>query len=168
MTPDDLVVTRWGARFQGRRLPCAVGRGGITQDKREGDGATPAGTWRLVFGAYRADRTLPPPSVLPLVPISPADIWSDDPADPAYNHWLHAHGHPFGHERLRRAGPLYDLVLMSDWNWPDARPGKGSAIFIHAWRRPRYPTAGCIAFRPVHLRWIVARWTTRSRVRVYP
>lgn len=168
MTPDDLVVTRWGARFRGRRFPCAVGRGGITRDKREGDGATPAGIWRLAFGAYRADRIVPPTSVLPLVPIGPGDIWSDDPADPAYNHWLNAPAHPFGHERLRRADPLYDLVLVSEWNWPDARPGKGSAIFLHAWRRPRYPTAGCIALRPDHLRWIVMRWSVRSRVVVYP
>lgn len=168
MTPEDLVVTRWGARFRGRRFPCAVGRGGITETKREGDGATPAGVWRLAFGGYRADRITPPETVLPLVPIGPADIWSDDPADPAYNHWLHARNHPFGHERLRRGDPLYDLVLVSDWNWPDARPGAGSAIFVHAWRRPRYPTAGCIGFRPDHLRWITAQWSLRSRVVVYP
>ena len=28
----------------GRVLPCSVGRGGVTTAKREGDGATPAGT----------------------------------------------------------------------------------------------------------------------------
>jgi L,D-peptidoglycan transpeptidase YkuD (ErfK/YbiS/YcfS/YnhG family) len=44
MSRIDIVVTRWGARFMGRRFPCAIGRGGITQTKREGDGATPAGT----------------------------------------------------------------------------------------------------------------------------
>jgi L,D-peptidoglycan transpeptidase YkuD (ErfK/YbiS/YcfS/YnhG family) len=55
-------------------------------------------------------------------------------------------------------------VLVSDWNWPDAVAGKGSAIFVHHWRRPRYPTAGCIALRPDHLRWILARWTARNRI----
>ena len=49
------------------------------------------------------------------------------------------------HERLRRPDPLYDLVLVTDWNWPKTRAGRGSAIFLHQWRRPRYPTAGCIA-----------------------
>ena len=29
---------------------------GITRNKREGDGATPAGAWRLMGGGYRADR----------------------------------------------------------------------------------------------------------------
>lgn len=159
-----MVVTRWGARFRGRRFPCAVGRGGITQDKREGDGATPAGLWRLVGAGYRADRTAAPE--LPFRPhaVGPGDIWSDDPEDPAYNHGLRAPGHRFGHERLRRADRLYDLVLISDWNWPDAVAGRGSAIFVHVWRARRYPTAGCIAFARGDLMWIMARWSRRSRI----
>lgn len=160
----DMVVTRQGARFMGRRFPCSVGRGGITGDKREGDGATPAGVWRLVLGGYRADRALPPSSILPLAMIGARDIWSDDPVDPNYNQWLEAAAYPHSHERLRRADKLYDLFLVSDWNWPEATPGRGSAIFVHAWRRPRYPTAGCIAFRPDHLGWIVSRWTPKSRI----
>ena len=158
------MVTRWGARFRGRRFACAIGRGGITGDKREGDGATPAGAWQLVAGGWRADRRPPPVSTIPLLPIGLTDIWSDDSDDPDYNQWLMARAHPFGHERLRRADGLYDLVLMSDWNWPQAAPGRGSAIFVHAWRKPRHPTAGCIAFRPEDLAWIAARWTARARV----
>ena len=61
-----------------------------------------------------------------------------------------------GDTPLRRADPLYDLVLLTDWNWPDATPGRGSAIFLHRWRRPGFPTEGCIAFRPDHLRQIAA------------
>ena len=38
-------------------------------------------------------------------------------------------------ERLRRADPLYDLVILTDWNWPSAERGRGSAIFMHRWRR---------------------------------
>ena len=37
--PDDLVVTPQGCRFLNRRFACAIGRSGITGDKREGDGA---------------------------------------------------------------------------------------------------------------------------------
>jgi L,D-peptidoglycan transpeptidase YkuD (ErfK/YbiS/YcfS/YnhG family) len=159
-----MIVTRWGARFMGRRFPVSIGRGGLTAAKREGDGATPIGIWRLVMGGYRADRMAMPQSVIPLAAIGPADIWSDDPADPDYNQWLTKRNHPFSHEKLRRAGRLYDLVLMSDWNWPGAVPGRGSAIFVHAWRRPRYPTAGCLAFRPDHLRWIVEHWRPETRI----
>jgi L,D-peptidoglycan transpeptidase YkuD (ErfK/YbiS/YcfS/YnhG family) len=163
-TRDDMVVTRWGARFRGRRIPCAIGRGGVTAAKREGDGASPAGAWRLVFGGYRPDRIAAPLSPIPLAAVGPADIWSDDATDPDYNHWLTRAGHPFSHERLRRGDRLYDLVLMSDWNWPEAVPGKGSAIFVHLWRRPRFPTAGCIAFSRPDLSWIIARWSPRSRI----
>lgn len=91
------------------------------------------------------------------------DLWSDDGADPAYNHLVRA-PHPFSHERLCRADPLYDIVLITDWNWPDAKPGRGSAIFLHQWRKPRHPTEGCIAFRRDHLRWIARRIVPGSRV----
>ena len=60
------------------------------------------------------------------------------------------------HEKLRRADPLYDVIMLTDWNWPQAQAGKGSAIFLHQWRRPGYPTEGCIAFDRTHLHWIAA------------
>lgn len=151
-----LVVTRWGARFLGRRFPCSLGRGGVTANKREGDGATPEGRHRILGMLYRPDRlrgvTLPPWAE----PIGPGDLWSDDPTDPAYNHAVRV-PHRFGHEMLRRADPLYDLILVTDWNYPTATPGKGSAIFVHRWRRPGFPTAGCVAFAPEDLLWIAQR-----------
>ena len=58
MTIHDMIVTRWGTHFMGRRLPSVIGRGGIVppEDKREGDGATPAGEHRIVGMLYRPDR----------------------------------------------------------------------------------------------------------------
>jgi L,D-peptidoglycan transpeptidase YkuD (ErfK/YbiS/YcfS/YnhG family) len=149
VTPRDLVLTPRGLRFMGRRWPCAIGRGGVTDAKREGDGATPRGVHRIVGLLYRPDRMARP--VDWAVPIRPGDLWSDDPADPDYNLMVRA-PHAYSHERLRRADPLYDLVILTDWNWPRAEPGRGSAIFLHAWRRPGYPTAGCVALDPRHLR----------------
>ena len=72
--------------------------------------------------------------------------------------------YPYSHEVLRRADPLYDLVLITDWNWPQAQKGRGSCIFIHQWRRPGYPTEGCVAFRRDHLLWIAQRLTYESRL----
>ncbi len=144
-----MVLTPRGLRFMGRRWPCAIGRGGVTDAKREGDGATPRGVHRIVGLLYRPDRMARP--VDWAVPIRPGDLWSDDPADPDYNLMVRA-PHAYSHERLRRADPLYDLVILTDWNWPRAQPGRGSAIFLHAWRRPGYPTAGCVALDPRHLR----------------
>ena len=163
MTPADLVVTRQGARFMGRRFPCAIGRGGIlpARRKREGDGATPDGVHRIVGMLYRPDRMTAPADWA--LSIGPVDLWSDDSDDPDYNLMVRA-PHRYSHERLRRADPLYDLVIITDWNWPHAEPGRGSAIFIHAWRRPRYPTAGCVAFDRADLRWIAARLTHQTRL----
>ena len=161
MTPADLVVTPSGLRFLGRRFPCVVGRGGITASKREGDGATPAGRHRIAGMLYRPDRMAPP--VPWAVPIGPRDLWSDDPADLDYNLMVRA---PYGpsHERLRRADRLYDLVLVTDWNWPIATPGRGSAIFLHRWRKPRHPTEGCVAMAPAHLLWIAVRIRLGTRI----
>lgn len=148
-----LTVTRWGARYLGRDLSCAIGRGGLTRAKREGDGATPVGRHRILGVMFRPDRI--PARLLPpwARPIGPRDLWSDDVADPAYNSLVQA-PHPYSHEALRRPDPLYDLVFVTDWNFPRAIPGRGSAIFVHRWRKPRHPTAGCVAFAPRDLLWL--------------
>lgn len=158
-SPQDIVVTKWGARFMGRRFPCAIGKGGIRADKREGDGATPVGVHAVPLFYYRADRVPPINGHM----IGPRDLWCDAGDDPAYNHLVRA-PYAASHERMRRSDRLYDLVGVTDWNWPVATPGKGSAIFLHRWRKPRHPTEGCVAFRADHLRWIAERLTPRSRL----
>lgn len=165
MTATDLVVGRWGCRFMGHRFPCSIGKGGITKRKREGDGATPVGMHTLVGMLYRPDRMAQPTNWAK--PIGPRDLWSDDANHEDYNMMVRA-PYPFSHERLARADPLYDLVLLTNWNWPYAVKGRGSAIFVHAWRKPRHPTEGCVAFRPDHLLWIAQRITYQTRLIVQP
>ncbi|MEQ6249755.1 L,D-transpeptidase family protein [Sulfitobacter sp. HNIBRBA3233] len=161
MTPDDLVLTPRGVRFHGRLWPCTIGKGGIKTRKQEGDGATPRGTHRIVGMLYRPDRIARPAPWAR--PIGPLDLWSDDVADPEYNMMVRA-PHGFGHERLRRADPLYDLVILTDWNWPYAVKGRGSAIFLHQWRRPGFPTEGCIAFSRQNLHRIAPLISYRTRL----
>lgn len=165
MKKADIVAGRWGAQFMGRRFPCTVGRGGIVgaDNKREGDGGSPSGIHKIVGLLYRPDRIAR--SSLPdwAVPIGLGDFWSEDPSDPDYNHMVQT-PHRFGHECLRRADPMYDVVLITDWNWPDAVPGRGSAIFIHQWRRPGHPTAGCVGFRRADVLWIARRIKPATRL----
>ena len=161
MTPIDLVLTPMGLRFLGRVFPCCVGRGGLVDDKREGDGGTPKGVHGLVGMLYRPDRMARPADWA--VPIRPGDLWSDDPSHEDYNLMVRA-PYPHSHEALRRADPLYDLVILTDWNWPRAERGKGSAIFIHRWRKPGHPTEGCIGLDPAHLRWIARRIRYETRL----
>ena len=160
-TPGDLVLGRNHVRFAGRRFPCTIGRGGIVANKREGDGGTPEGVHRIVGLLYRPDRMAAP--VDWAEPIGPRDLWCDDPGHDDYNLMVRE---PFAAsaEKLRRADRLYDVVLLTNWNWPRAQRGAGSAIFLHRWRRPGYPTEGCVAFRPDHLLWIVRRLRYGARL----
>ncbi len=57
----------------------------------------------------------------------------------------------FGHEQLFRSDHLYDLIIITNWNWPYAVKGRGSAIFIHSWKKKVYPTEGCIALSKKNL-----------------
>src|SRR5271166_3533790 len=66
-------------------LPVALGRGGIKANKREGDGATPRGTFRLKQLWWRADRHPRPATLLPVRQIHAADGWCEDPRDRRYN-----------------------------------------------------------------------------------
>ena len=160
----DLVVTRWAARYRGWTFPCAIGRGGIGHKRGEGDNITPVGSFEIAAAGYRADRMARPAFGVPVFAIGPADIWSDDPNDPDYNHGLTARNYRFSHENLARPDPLYDVFAVLDFNWPEAQAGAGSAIFLHHWRKPRHPTAGCVAFAPTVLHYILRTWQPGARV----
>lgn len=161
----DLVVTGRHLRFLGRTFPCELGRGGIVPAtaKREGDGATPMGSHAICGLLFRPDRVAAARLPRWAVPIGPMDLWSDDPQDPDYNHMVCA-PHTWSHERLRRADGQYDMVLVTGWNWPNATPGRGSAIFVHLRRGPGRPTAGCIALRRSDMMWIVQRLSAQGRL----
>jgi L,D-peptidoglycan transpeptidase YkuD (ErfK/YbiS/YcfS/YnhG family) len=123
---------------------CAVGRAGIASHKREGDGATPRGRFRLLAVLYRPDRLPRPKTHLPLTAIRPDSGWCDDPGSPAYNQPVRL---PFAanHEELWRSDHLYDVVVVIDYNTRPAIPGAGSAIFLHLATPDYAPTAGCVA-----------------------
>lgn len=97
------------------------------------------------------------------MPIGPRDLWSDASGRSGYNTMVRA-PYPHSHEVLRRADPLYDLIILTDWNWPEGIAGRGSAIFIHQWRRPGFPTEGCIALDRHDLHDIAKRITHQTRL----
>jgi L,D-peptidoglycan transpeptidase YkuD (ErfK/YbiS/YcfS/YnhG family) len=130
----------WGAAT----YRCALGRGGIRADKREGDGATPAGSLPLRRLIYRADRLERPETVLAAAPMAPADGWCDDPADSEYNRQVRL-PYPGRAEALWREDGIYDLVVVLGWNDDPVVPGRGSAIFLHVARPDYAPTQGCVA-----------------------
>ena len=159
----DLVLTPTGLRYGRTLLPCTIGRSGITTTKREGDGATPAGRHHIIGLLYRPDRIARHRLPAWATPIGPRDLWCDAPDHAAYNHLARA---PIAAsaEALRRADPLYDLILLTDWNWPQATPHRGSAIFLHQWRRPGAATAGCIAVARHDMLWLAQNAAPGTRL----
>jgi L,D-peptidoglycan transpeptidase YkuD (ErfK/YbiS/YcfS/YnhG family) len=140
----DLVYAAGLLSWPAGEVRAACGRSGVRADKREGDGASPAGTFALLDAYYRADRLAPPSTHLPLGALRPEDAWVDDPADPNYNRHVTL-PYAAGHEEMWRADGLYDLVVLIGYNTDPPVPGRGSAIFLHVAGPEFAPTAGCIA-----------------------
>jgi L,D-peptidoglycan transpeptidase YkuD (ErfK/YbiS/YcfS/YnhG family) len=144
-------------------LPVALGRGGIKADKREGDGGTPRGIFRLKRLWWRAERHARPATLLPARRIKPDDGWCENPSDRHYNQPVKV---PAGSkaDRLARADALYDFVVEIDHNTRPRVAGRGSAVFIHVARRGFAPTAGCVALTSHSLRRLLARVGPRTRI----
>lgn len=130
----------------GRTVPCALGMGGVVgaKDKREGDGASPLGTWAIRRVLYRPDKGGPPQTGLPTKALARDDGWCDAPLDPAYNRAVKL-PHPVSAEQMWRGDDVYDLVCVLAHNDDPPVPMLGSAIFLHL-AKPGYPpTQGCVA-----------------------
>lgn len=142
----------------GLYLRCALGRGGVVPagDKREGDGASPAGIWPARRVWYRPGSGPAPETGLPVIALAPDDGWCAAPDDARYNCWVPL---PFSasHERLWRPDGLYDLIVELGYNDDPPRPGRGSAIFLHIARVSFAPTQGCVALAEGDLREVLKR-----------
>ena len=126
-------------------FPCALGWGGISANKREGDGATPLAAMRILSGYFRNEQFAQARRArMAMVPIGPDLGWCEVPADRNYNRPVKI---PYGasHERMKRDDRLYDACLVLDWNISPRRRGRGSAIFFHLARPDFTPTQGCVA-----------------------
>lgn len=146
-------------------LPVALGRTGIKANKREGDGATPRGTFRLKRVWWRADKHPRPATLLPARRIAADDGWCEDPHDRHYNHPVKL---PPGAkaDRLMRADGLYDFVIELNHNTRPRIAGRGSAIFIHAARPGFAPTAGCVALALPELRRLLRGLGPRTKLSI--
>lgn len=145
-------------------LPCALGRSGVTRQKREGDGATPAGSHALLYALLRRGR-LPPPRAVPARFVRPDDIWCDDSRSFLYNRPLRGRS-ALSHEDLWRSDRLYDVIGVLDYNIRPRVRGRGSAIFFHIATGDLGPTAGCVALRARDMARLLPRLAKGVRLRI--
>lgn len=165
--PDmDLIVSAEGvAAWRGRQFACALGEGGVTSEKFEGDLATPIGQFPLRYVLYRPDRISVPNTVLPVAPLTPLDGWCDDPADRRYNR-LVCQPYSRSFELLWRRDEIYDLIVVLGYNDAPVVAGRGSAIFLHVARPNMTPTLGCVALRRDDLLTVLAECEPDTLLRV--
>lgn len=142
-------------------IPVSLGRGGMAwglgehtapapegfRIKREGDGCSPAGVFRLpfAFGEEMHGEFLR----LPYVSLTSSHFGVDDEKSGYYNQVVDASSVTVTRdwdsaETMLRPDGLYRLGAMVAHN-PVNLPHAGSCIFLHLWRGPGQPTAGCTA-----------------------
>jgi L,D-peptidoglycan transpeptidase YkuD (ErfK/YbiS/YcfS/YnhG family) len=151
---------REGACWKAAGGPWAarVGRSGLSGNRREGDGTTPTGTYRIGRTMY---GIAPDPGVrYRYRRIVCGDYWVEDPSSPSYNRFRHV---PCGRtppfrvsgERLWQATTAYRHLAVVEFNMNPVVPGRGSGIFLHA--TTGGPTNGCISLPLAQLRQVL-RW----------
>jgi L,D-peptidoglycan transpeptidase YkuD (ErfK/YbiS/YcfS/YnhG family) len=144
-------------------IPVALGRGGIRADKREGDGATPRGTFRPLRVWWRADRHPRPKTFLPVRAIRSEDAWCEDPSSRHYNRPLRLERDGHG-DRLTREDRLYDFIVEIDHNTSPRVAGRGSAVFLHLARADFSPTAGCVSMTRSAMSRLLERLGPQTRI----
>jgi L,D-peptidoglycan transpeptidase YkuD (ErfK/YbiS/YcfS/YnhG family) len=138
------------------QFPCFLGKNGKTHQKREGDGKSPVGRWKLERLNYRPDEMIRPLSKISMRAMNKTDGWCDEAGNRSYNRSIKL---PFSasHEELWRKDEAYDLVVTTNHNQRPRKQGGGSAIFLHVIRKGANETEGCIALSEKHLRIVLAR-----------
>lgn len=163
--PWKLVQGPWPARVGKNGLIWGLGLHPLPQEnhiKREGDGRAPAGVF-AIGDAWGNAATIAKQPEMRYHAVTTRDLWIDDPQSPLYNHH-----HRLNHEpstawelkqQMKQNDPAHALKLFIAHNaCAPIRPGMGSAIFFHIWRRDgSVATAGCTTMAPATLAAMVQR-----------
>ena len=138
--------------------PARLGKNGLSSNRREGDGTTPTGTFRIGSTMYGNE---PNPGVrFRYRRLRCGDWWDEDPSSPSYNSFQHVPcgtKPPFGgaSEGMWEQPRPYPFLAVIEFNTRPTVPGRGSGMFLHA--QTGGPTIGCVSLRKAELR-AVLRW----------
>ena len=140
-----LIKNKHTVQFDDFKFKCCVGKNGFTKFKKEGDGKTPKGIFKIEHLYFRKDRIKKPLTKLKCIEIKRNMGWCDDVKNKKYNKLIKINKN-CSHEKLFRKDKKYDLLIPIKYNFNKIIPGQGSCIFIHLTSDYK-PTAGCIALK---------------------
>lgn len=132
--------------------------------KREGDGCSPAGVFRIPFAFGMAPAAEATWLKLSYTPLTSSIVGIEDPDSCYYNQIVDASRVQkdwHGNEVMARRARLYRWGAFVDHN-PSCTPGWGSCIFLHLWPAPGKGTAGCTAMAEDDLKHVLA-WLDPAR-----
>ncbi len=131
--------------------PVVIGKKGITFDKREGDGKTPAGifTFGTVFGFQECRLKVP------YIKVDEDFECVDDPKSVYYNQFVNRDT-PKDWDSSEKilSIDLYKWGIFVNYN-TEQIPYKGSCIFFHLWKDRETGTAGCTAMEEEKLKKLI-------------
>ena len=110
--------------------------------KREGDGYTPEGFFKL-GKLFSYDSIVP--TELSHIVVNKEDKWIDDSASDDYNKYIRGATTAKSYEHLLLKSIDYKYCMVIEYNTDPVVKGKGSAIFFHIATEDYKPTSGCIA-----------------------
>jgi len=146
---DGLWVLKQGP------VSAGIGKKGFARssEKREGDGKSPTGIFRLgkLFSYEKQTKTL-----LENQQTTAEDKWIDDPNSDQYNTYVSGSTDAKSYENLLLKNDAYKYCMVIEYNTDPVIKGKGSAIFFHlATKKPSY-TAGCVAIDEENMKTVIS------------
>ena len=140
----NIIIKKHLLLYKGYKIKCSIGKSGLTNSKREGDLATPRGTYKLGLLYYRKDRVKSIRSKIKKRIIKKNMGWCDDSSSKKYNKEIYF---PFKYraEKLYRKDKIYDIFINIKYNYLPIKKNRGSAIFLHISDKKYKATNGCVA-----------------------
>ena len=142
----NIIIKKHSLLYKSYKLKCSIGKSGTTLSKKEGDSATPKGTYKLGLLYYRKDRVGKLKCKIRKKIIKKNMGWCNDDRSKKYNREIIF---PFKYraENLYRKDKLYDIFINIKYNYFPVVKKKGSAIFLHLTDKSYKATKGCIAIK---------------------
>ena len=152
-------------RQVGKTIPAVVGRNGLAWGrglhsqlpsadpiKREGDGKSPAGIFRLTTAFGLTPREQMKPLKVPYLPLTDVVECVYDTNSVYYNSIVQrdsvAKVDWNSSEKMKAIGEQYRLGVFVEHNRNPVKAAGGSCIFMHIWKTSDTGTSGCTAMAP--------------------